>query len=66
MHSEPMSESEGNFITEWQLSDRPCPFCGKEGKRFWKTWESNDEGYSDEKNECRECGRTWWVEGPDA
>lgn len=66
MHTKPMAESEGTFDGDWRKSDRPCPHCKAVGQRYYKVWESSCGGYEDEKNECRACGKVWWVEGPDA
>lgn len=66
MPTKPMSESEGTFDGEWKLSDRPCPHCGVQGQLYYRVWESSCGGHEDEKNECRACGKTRWVEGADA
>jgi DNA-directed RNA polymerase subunit M/transcription elongation factor TFIIS len=64
MHTNPMSESEGTF-KGWKKDERPCPKCGAD-QHFWRLWESSDGAYEDEKHKCEACGKTWWVEGPDA
>lgn len=66
MHTRPMAESEGQFKDGWKPSPRPCPHCGVEGQRYYRVWESDCGGFEDEKNECRACGKVWWVEGPDS
>jgi ribosomal protein L32 len=65
MHTKPMDESEGTS-GDWKASDRACPHCGVKGQRYYRAWESSCGGYEDEENECRACGKTWWVEGADA
>jgi len=66
MHSKPMSESDGTFDSDWKLSDRACPYCGVNGQRDYRVWESSCGGYEDEHNRCLACGKVWWVEGPDS
>ena len=63
MHTEPIDESEGEFTSD-ELSLEPCPQCG--GPVRLRHWESTDGAYEDEKLTCTQCGKSWWVEGPDA
>lgn len=75
MHSQPMSESQGEFQDDWKhavVKDAegndvgwPCRKC--DGRNvYYKEWESSCGGYEDMKYECRDCKRTWWVEGADS
>lgn len=58
-----MSEIEGGAVGDWKRSDQPCRYCKTVGRRRYRVWESCDGAYTDEKNECRACGRAWWDEG---
>lgn len=75
MHSAPMSESDGEFRDDWRHATItnsegievgwPCRKC--DGRNvYYREWESSCGGYDDIQYECRDCGRKWWVEGPDA
>jgi DNA-directed RNA polymerase subunit M/transcription elongation factor TFIIS len=70
MHTREMTESEGTFDGDWRPTraenpDFRCRTCGSDDV-WYRTWESDCGGYVDTKYRCRHCGRTWWVEGPDA
>lgn len=62
MHAKPISESDG----DWEPCDMKCPGCGEAGHVFCRIWESSCGGYEDFRYECRKCGNSWWIEGPDA
>jgi hypothetical protein len=62
-HMRTMSEHEGEFTKE-TISHRPCSSCG--GQVVVELWESSCGGYEDEKHTCKQCGRSWWVDGPDS
>ncbi len=47
----------------WQPCDRRCPQCGK--AVFYRTVEDS-AGHEDERYWCPPCGKSWWVDGPDA
>ena len=56
------------YQSDWTLieDDVPCRKCGvKGGIEVWK-WESSCGGYEDYHYRCTNCGKDWWVEGPDA
>lgn len=55
----------GDFTTKWKpVADCRHRSCG--GDVEVRVWESDDTAYEDEQYRCTKCGRTWWVEGPDA
>ena len=72
MHTQPMSESEGEFQDGYRPAIKsdgkpwPCPHCKIPGKVEFRIWESSCGGYEDIKYHCHACGKTWWVEGADA
>jgi DNA-directed RNA polymerase subunit M/transcription elongation factor TFIIS len=69
MHTQPMSETEGDFAdwkpTEPENHDFKCCDCDSD-EVYYRIWESDCGGYEDVQYHCRGCGRKWWVEGPDA
>lgn len=63
MHTGPV---DGNFTDDdWKQSQQLCRDCGA-ASVFYKAWESSCGGYEDYKYKCDNCGKTWWVEGPDS
>lgn len=66
MHSQPMSETEGEFTGDEQCPDTKCRKCGQTGGVTCKPWESSCGGYTDYKYTCATCGGVWWIDGPDA
>jgi len=64
MHTAPMKDSDGQF-SEWTKADCACRFCNGT-EVCYAAWESSCGGYEDYKFGCAECGKTWWVDGPDA
>ena len=67
MHTQSMSESEGDF-SGWKLSEgTTCPKCGYLNVSY-SIWESKCGGYEDVKYRCNvsSCKHTWWVDGPDS
>ncbi len=64
MHTAPMKDSEGDF-GGWNKSITPCRDCGQP-KILWRMWESHCGGYEDYQYKCENCGKSWWVEGPDS
>ena len=55
--------------TEWTpVRDEtvPCRKCGIAGKIEVREWESSCGGYEDYRYRCKECGGSWWIDGPDA
>jgi DNA-directed RNA polymerase subunit M/transcription elongation factor TFIIS len=57
------------FLGDWKPTkpenpDFKCRKCDSDNV-WYRRWESSDEAHEDVKYECRNCGRTWWVEGPD-
>lgn len=64
MHTGPMPESAGTFDSEWKDSGRTCRHCG--GAMEYRVWESSCGGYEDEKHRCKECGKGYWIDGPDS
>lgn len=64
MHTEPMSELEGNFDQE-KLIDYPCNKC-KNPKVIENKWDSSCGGYEDYKYTCPKCNYIWWVDGIDS
>lgn len=69
MHTKPMSESEGAFSLGWKPTAPENPefrcSCGS-NQVSYRIWNSDCGGFEDVLYHCRSCGRTWWVEGPDA
>ena len=63
--SRKFEDSEGKFL-EPKLDTRKCRECQKRGFVYCTIWNSNDGGYTDFKLECRNCGSTWWIDGPDS
>lgn len=63
-HMAPMADSEGTFNNQ-QKSTRPCRHCGGT-EVYYRVWESSCGGYEDEKYECRDCGKMWWIDGIDS
>ena len=49
---------------DWKKNEDPCPHCGAT-EWYYVIWDSSDGAYTDEKNHCRSCEKTWWVDGPD-
>jgi hypothetical protein len=47
---------------ERQTCPKACPFPNI----WWREHESSDGGYVDTELRCRNCGHSWWVDGPDA
>lgn len=68
MHTGPVNDATDGKFSEWKKaeSDAPCRHCGKKGDVRYVVWESSCGGYEDYKYGCMSCGKTWWVEGPDA
>jgi uncharacterized Zn finger protein len=63
MHGSPRAD--GKFCGGFRRTDLRCPGCGTED--VWcQEWESSDGAHEDELYACRSCGRSWWVDGPDA
>ena len=67
MHTGPV---EGDYNDGWKPTkvDAPsfkCRQCGSDDV-WYREWESSCGGYEDVHYECRGCGHSWWVEGPDA
>lgn len=54
------------YTTDWKPDDAPdpCRTCGSRDIE-WRVWE-DDAGHEDHEYRCKECGKTWWTEGPDA
>lgn len=44
-------------------SDYKCD-CGSDNV-WYRKWESYDGGHQDVNYFCDDCGKKWWVEGPD-
>ena len=69
MHDQPMPDSAGT-LGNWKptKAENPAFHCWKCGSDdvWYRIWESSCGGYEDLKYECRNCGRTWWVESADA
>lgn len=65
MHTQPMSESEGLFNSEYKKCKGKCPKCGLEELEV-KEWESSCGGYTDYKYRCRNCSHKFWVDGIDS
>ena len=63
-HTGHMKESDGT-LGEWKKSSHPCPKCGSD-EHYYRSWESSDGAYEDEKHHCFACGDTQWIDGPDA
>jgi hypothetical protein len=65
MHTQEMSELDGTFNEE-KPCDRKCPKCGS--AMTVRVWDSSCGGYEDEKFTCtnKECGHSYWVDGPDS
>lgn len=69
MHTNPMSESDGEFGGGWKptKTERPEFRCSCGSDDVWyRTWGSACGGYEDVKYECRACRRVWWAESSDA
>jgi hypothetical protein len=64
MHTKPMRIADGK-LSAWTKSAEPCSECGQIAVRY-RVWESSCGGYEDVQHRCDGCGRSWWVEGPDA
>lgn len=57
----------GEYSEDWKhIPEAKCRHCGVTGQRFYRLWESSCGGWEDEKHECRNCGKSWWVEGIDS
>lgn len=65
MHSKPMSDSDGDFDPEVKIVN-PCPGCGKSDNVFLRLWHSHCGGFEDCRYDCKDCGKAWWVDGPDS
>jgi hypothetical protein len=68
MHTKPMADSEGRFGPEKPTAaENPDFKCSCGSNNVWyRSWESSCGGYDDYKYHCRDCNKTWWVEGADA
>lgn len=49
---------------EWTESKMPCRWC--KGRVRYRTHSSSDGAFDDDELNCLDCGKTWWVEGPDS
>jgi predicted SprT family Zn-dependent metalloprotease len=64
MHTKEMSEFDGDFSPPSE-EKYTCYKCKQKAVTCQK-WESSCGGYEDYKYECKACGHSWWVEGPDS
>lgn len=63
MHTEPMTDDEGDF-GDAQESSRKCGKCC--APMLVQTWSSHCGGYEDFRYTCPVCGHVAWVEGIDS
>lgn len=58
------------YTTDWKptKAQNPSFVCHecKSGEVEYRDWESSCGGYDDTHYRCKDCGHSWWVEGPDA
>ncbi len=50
----------------WVPTTSTCPKCCKPNAVEYQVVESSCGDYEDEHYRCRECGHSWWIDGPDA
>lgn len=59
----------GTFVTESKPTAPENPEfrckCGS-NNILYRRWESTCGGFEDICYTCKDCGKLWWVEGPDA
>lgn len=65
MHTQPMSEMDGEFTKPPEKDSQACRSCGKD-EVYCETWESSCGGYEDYHYTCRACGASWWIDGIDS
>ena len=55
-------DDEGDFAS-WEKSILPCRDCG--GNVEFRSWDSDDGGYTDHQHRCLKCKKVWWIDGDD-